>query len=747
VSALNPPALEDIRIDGYHCLCTRWLTPKHRKYENGGADTGWITSVWAGQGSVKIQAVVGPAYALSTTDGVGTQLRMHGNDAICWLSIAAYASAAVGDSEFRIDFGQGGNVAMYSIPLRGRSNEAATNELSRSAKVSMAAGVYDARLWVPSGWSFDANHYVELSCLEIDSAYAHVTAVYDQYQLPSQSGTSSLATVTDSSGSLTTHDQSYFPSVQCFVAFSATASGTTTATNKVVIDGVAYDLRTTHSTAVRPLSWQTMINYVPVTDNTVVVDLQIITPVVVSSSDYLYMTCIEMHKSAGRVSMGTGATKQGGVPPGASQYPWQWSNQFLGHYRNPMVCPYAHTATAPATGLPRTTWNDLRIPDMAIAAFYSDFLGNVGPKFVQHLMPMRVSRSGRSTHSGHFVLDGATSMSDYDSQTIYWGHPYAPHKVAGFTYDITADFASMLCLEVPRAATNGWTYLTGTAAASAAVISSTKVEDSAISPGGRLDVLIAVHRSTDHIHIYGGKISLTQQTDHWRFNPTTGKWMQILGTYTWTTGMRGALGEELPTVKPGPRSATSAMVSTANYMWLFGGGPGNGGGNDYANDLHRFNFNTLNWAWIGGTTMPDGTPNNRGYGTNPANKGQYLAQNWPSGRSWPAMTASNDGTWLAIHGGYQYAKNYGNGYNDGKKDVSATLGSDLWVYRIDLGQWAWLSGPLVGTLALNFPPVQGMNSGTGYSAMPQARARHSITVDVNDDIWLYQGASRANDMW
>jgi hypothetical protein len=48
------------------------------RYDNGQPETGWISSVWEAQRSTKYQPIVGPAYALSTSEGAGAQMRMHG---------------------------------------------------------------------------------------------------------------------------------------------------------------------------------------------------------------------------------------------------------------------------------------------------------------------------------------------------------------------------------------------------------------------------------------------------------------------------------------------------------------------------------------------------------------------------------------------------------------------------------------------------------------------------------------------
>jgi hypothetical protein len=113
--------------------------------------------------------------------------------------------------------------------------------------------------------------------------------------------------------------------------------------------------------------------------------------------------------------------------------------------------------------------------------------------------------------------------------------------------------------------------------------------------------------------------------------------------------------------------------------------------------------------------------------------GVYNPTNWPPGRHKFGMTASLDNRWIAIHGGH--------GYSMAVPGTSPFI-DDLWLYRINLGQWALFSGVGAETAAV-FPPVQGYNSATiGY---PGYRVQHSIAADAFGDIWLYGG--RAADIW
>jgi hypothetical protein len=69
-----------------------------------------------------IKPVVGPAYALSTSEGHGKRLVMRGNNAICWVSVSATATGTlpVYDAEWKIVFGRGSDIVpnhTTSIPV------------------------------------------------------------------------------------------------------------------------------------------------------------------------------------------------------------------------------------------------------------------------------------------------------------------------------------------------------------------------------------------------------------------------------------------------------------------------------------------------------------------------------------------------------------------------------------------------------------------------------------------------------
>jgi hypothetical protein len=545
------------------------------------------------------------------------------------LTVSASSIAAIGSSEFRVDIGQGSNLAMYSIRVRGRSNEAAVNEMSRSIKVTIAAGVYDARLFIPDGWSFDSKHYASFSCLEIDSGYAYITSVFDQFALPTKAADgTSVAT-----SAITTHSPADFPSIQCWTAMTATASGyvltahalcvgfihfvphvfwfqhsTSIAAHSVVIGSVSHLFRTGHTVGARPLSWQTIVNMTNGAAATLSVDLILVSPLLTSQSgatDYLDMTCIEMHKRAGRGTLVSATTKAGSFAPlysSRSVQPWLDSENIeFGHYRSPIICTYHLTgqpATVPldSTVLFKTQVNTWwpRVLDGTSTLYASNGTANS--------MPVRASRTGRSTFSGQIVFDGARLLTDDPVNAIL--ELSLPVSMA--TASPTDDFVGFVCLEISRSAGNGWTMLSNAGVNGDVVEPSpwAPTEDARYTPGNRFSHALSVDRRNGQIHLYGGERenpSGAARSDHWRFNPVSNQWTQLhphLTTFNTPNRPVNSIGIEYDLATTGidvyPGQRTEAMmVSAANCAWIFGGRIANG---VPFNDLYRFNFDTERWA-------------------------------------------------------------------------------------------------------------------------------------------------------
>jgi hypothetical protein len=144
-----------------------------------------------------------------------------------------------------------------------------------------------------------------------------------------------------------------------------------------------------------------------------------------------------------------------------------------------------------------------------------------------------------------------------------------------------------------------------------------------------------------------------------------------LGTY-------GTLGVAAAGNTPGSRQSAMNWTDKNGNLWMFGGyGFGATGTCVSLNDLWMFNVTTLEWTWMGGSSVADQFVDLAGvYG----NLGQFAAVNVPGGRSGGVTwNDSNGNLWL-----------FGGSGND-STGAGGEL-NDVWEYNLTTHQWAWMAG-------------------------------------------------------
>eukprot|EP00158_Paraphelidium_tribonemae_P001563 Partr_v1_DN24547_c0_g1_i2_m19647 putative protein kinase kinase kinase len=157
----------------------------------------------------------------------------------------------------------------------------------------------------------------------------------------------------------------------------------------------------------------------------------------------------------------------------------------------------------------------------------------------------------------------------------------------------------------------------------------------------------------------------------WAFNFTDLKWTWISGSSVPNVGVSvGSKGEWSTTYFPASRRRTELILdSVSNIIYMFAGGATRG---NY-NDLWGFKRDTLEWAWLSGST----SSSVRGAcGT----KGISSQNNYPGARSGHSMVYHHHSKLLITMGGYGFACN-GSGYL-----------SDTWAFNTTSLGWAWIAG-------------------------------------------------------
>ena len=189
---------------------------------------------------------------------------------------------------------------------------------------------------------------------------------------------------------------------------------------------------------------------------------------------------------------------------------------------------------------------------------------------------------------------------------------------------------------------------------------------------------------------YGGLLN-----DVWKFNPATVQWTWMGGSSTMTLispgngygqpGVYGTLDTFAAGDIPGGRWPGTSWTDNGGHLWLFGGlgkdtGNDNGG---FLNDLWELNPTTNEWAWMGGSSIP----NQPGvYGTS----GTPSAGNIPGARWFSTTWTDSSGhLWLFGGGGFDANGNWG------------SLG-DLWEFQ----PFATASTPTFSLAAGTYTSIQ-----------------------------------------
>jgi hypothetical protein len=215
--------------------------------------------------------------------------------------------------------------------------------------------------------------------------------------------------------------------------------------------------------------------------------------------------------------------------------------------------------------------------------------------------------------------------------------------------------------------------------------------------------------------------------DLWRYNIATNTWTWMKGSnFAGAPGVYGTLMTEAPANTPGNRAVYCHWKDNTGKLWLFGGLSGNGV--DIYNDLWRYNPTTNNWAWMGGSNLPNSA-------------GNYGVQCTPTAATVPPARFENRGCYTDPSGNFWL---FG-----GTTNTSGSLTeNDLWVYSPVSNQWTWASGNNI-TNPIGVWGTMGVPTPANH---PNGRFGNVMWGDGAGHLYFYGGSSNPfnspyNDMW
>jgi len=189
--------------------------------------------------------------------------------------------------------------------------------------------------------------------------------------------------------------------------------------------------------------------------------------------------------------------------------------------------------------------------------------------------------------------------------------------------------------------------------------------------------------------------------DLWMYDKTNKVWIWISGADTQNqTGIYGTKGISSPDNLPGARRSAFGWVDERNDLWLSGGYSIGVNGENYLNDLWKFNLKNKTWVWLGGSDQLD---KNGNYGV----KGTADSGNILGGRESAAVWHQNSNN-ILVFGGFGVDK------NGAKGDLN-----DLWDIQLLKNQsisFEELSDKTYGDLSFNLTSIPSSGLTVTYSS-------------------------------
>lgn len=276
-----------------------------------------------------------------------------------------------------------------------------------------------------------------------------------------------------------------------------------------------------------------------------------------------------------------------------------------------------------------------------------------------------------------------------------------------------------------------WTWMHGDSTLGAVGVYGTLgVADPANTPGRRYENSATWRANDGTLWLYGGETMPLFQAynDVWRYDVTSGMWTWMHGAAgTFGTTSYGTLNVPSPSNTPGRRGVWTRWTDDDGGFWLFGGMVH--GVNLPRNDLWRFDPDSLQWTWKGGTTLD-------------SDLGQYGTPCVPATSNIPPALFEAAAVWQDAQGRLLFQ---GGGYRNGTNGTLTR--EDIWRYDPAAATWTWLWGSgVVGP-----PAVYGTLGVPSPLNTPGGRMG-AVAVAVGDSlVYLYGGFDNAGqargDLW
>jgi N-acetylneuraminic acid mutarotase len=323
-------------------------------------------------------------------------------------------------------------------------------------------------------------------------------------------------------------------------------------------------------------------------------------------------------------------------------------------------------------------------------------------------------------------------------------HSWLPIATAGYLFAAS-------CLHQAAAQKNAWTWIGGNTASNQPGNYGTLGKSAAANlPPARWSAASWIDKD-GNLWLFGGSgydpvtggVG-TMTNDLWEYSPFLKQWTWMGGSKIAEArihGVYGTRGEPGKANTPGARTGAVSWTDKNGNFWLFGGGGYDAMGHvGDLNDLWRYSPSTHQWTWICGSATVEPKSSRPGlYGT----LGVFTRENVPGAREQSVSWKDSAGNlWL-----------FGGTGNDADANVGAL--NDLWEYRPDINEWAWMGGSEKASKSVGWPGVYGIRGAHTPGINPGSRSESAAWTDETGDLWLFGGGgydksdspANLNDLW
>jgi gliding motility-associated-like protein len=247
-------------------------------------------------------------------------------------------------------------------------------------------------------------------------------------------------------------------------------------------------------------------------------------------------------------------------------------------------------------------------------------------------------------------------------------------------------------------------------------------------PGGRYMATGWID-AIGNLYLFGGRghsstTGTTNLNDVWKYSPSANTWTWVRGSKNGgadgSYGQKGVFSREN---SPGARHGSTGWRDKQGKFWLFGGTDRSG----LFSDLWKFDPQSNQWAWIGGSRERDIFPIFESIGVPSKNAN-------PGARMLASPFTDADGN-LWLFGGEGY------GGMIGKHPLN-----NLWQYSISANQWTFVKGQS----SILPDAVYGTKGTAARGNTPGGVSNGAAWTDTQGNFWVFGGQSQGgflNQLW